>query len=84
MTAITAVTAQNTKGVKSILPIPIKEISNQIEFTSKDIKPDAVKIGMLHSKQVINSILKSIKKLNLKKIILDPVMVAKGGTKANR
>ena len=36
---------------------------------------------MLHSKQVINSVLKSIKKLNLKKIILDPVMVAKGGTK---
>ena len=81
MTAITAVTAQNTKGVKSIIPIPIKEISNQIEFTSKDIKPDSVKIGMLHSKQVINSVLKSIKKLNLKKIILDPVMVAKGGTK---
>ena len=81
MTAITAVTAQNTKGVKSIVPMPIKEIYNQIEFTSKDIKSDSVKIGMLHSKQVINLILKSIKKLNLKKIVLDPVMVAKGGTK---
>ncbi len=81
MTAITAVTAQNTKGVKSIIPIPIKEISNQIEFTSKDIKPDSVKIGMLYSTQVIESVLKSIKKLKLKKIILDPVMVAKGGTK---
>ena len=81
MTAITAVTAQNTTGVKSIIPIPSKEISNQIEFTSKDIKPDSVKIGMLHSTQVINSVLKSIKKLKLKKIILDPVMVAKGGTK---
>ena len=81
MTAITAVTAQNTKGVKSIVPIPIKEIYNQIEFTSKDIKSDSVKIGMMHSKQVINLILKSIKKLNLKKIVLDPVMVAKGGTK---
>ena len=81
MTAITAVTAQNTTGVKSIIPMPIKEISNQIEFTSKDIKPDSVKIGMLHSTKVINSVLKSIKKSNLKKIILDPVMVAKGGTK---
>ena len=79
MTAITAITAQNTTGVKSIIPIPIKEISNQIEFTSKDIKPDSVKIGMLHSTKVINSVLKSIKKSNLKKIILDPVMVAKGG-----
>jgi len=81
MTAITAVTVQNTTGVKSIIPIPIKEISNQIEFTSKDIKPDSVKIGMLHSTRVINSVLKSIKKSKLKKIILDPVMVAKGGTK---
>ena len=81
MTAITAVTAQNTTGVKSIIPMPSKEISNQIEFTSKDIKPDSVKIGMLHSTEVINSVLKSIKKSKLKKIILDPVMVAKGGTK---
>ena len=78
MTAITAVTAQNTSGVKSIIPMPTKEISNQIEFTSKDIKPDSVKIGMLHSTEVINSVLKSIKKSKLKKIILDPVMVAKG------
>ena len=61
MTAITAVTAQNTTGVKSIMPMPIKEISNQIEFTSKDIKPDSVKIGMLHSTKVINLVLKSIK-----------------------
>ena len=49
MTAITAVTAQNTTGVKSIIPIKPKEISNQIEFTAKDIKPNAIKIGMLHS-----------------------------------
>ena len=66
MTAITAVTAQNTTGVKSITPIPCKEIINQIEFTSNDIKPDSVKIGMLHSTEVINSVLKSIKKLLMK------------------
>ena len=53
MTAITAVTAQNTKGVKSIISIKTKEIENQILFTSEDIKPDAVKIGMLHSSNVI-------------------------------
>ena len=46
MTAITAVTIQNTTGVNSIVPIDPKQISNQIEFTSKDIKPDAIKIGM--------------------------------------
>ncbi len=81
MTAITAVTSQNTKGVKSIVSISPKEISNQIEFTSKDIKPDAIKIGMLHSTEIINAVLKSINKINVKKIILDPVMIAKGGTK---
>ena len=49
MTAITAITSQNTTGVKSIVPIPPKEILNQILFTSRDIKPDAIKIGMLSS-----------------------------------
>ena len=81
MTAITAVTSQNTTGVKTIVPINPKEILNQIIFTSKDIKPDAIKIGMLHSTKAINSILKAIKTINIKKIVLDPVMIAKGGTK---
>ena len=81
MTAITAVTSQNTTGVSSIIPIPAKEISRQIEFTSKDIRPDAIKIGMLHSPPVINSVIKSLNKIKIKKIILDPVMVAKSGTK---
>ena len=79
MTAITAVTSQNTVGINSIIPIPINVISKQIEFTSRDIKPDAIKIGMLHSESVIKTVLKSLNKLNIKKIILDPVMVAKGG-----
>ena len=81
MTAVTAITSQNTTGVKSIVPIAPKEISNQIEFTSKDIKPNAVKIGMLHSTDVIKSVAKSLKKIKVSKIILDPVMIAKGGAK---
>jgi hydroxymethylpyrimidine kinase/phosphomethylpyrimidine kinase len=81
MTAITAVTAQNTTGVKSIVPIPTKEIFNQIAFTIKDIKPDAIKIGMLHSNKVIESVIQSLKISNIKNIVLDPVMVAKGGAK---
>ena len=81
MTAITAVTSQNTEGVYSIVPISPKEISNQIEYTSKDIKPDSIKIGMLHSEGVVNSVIRSIKKIKIRKIILDPVMVAKGGAK---
>jgi len=81
MTAITAVTIQNTTGVKSIVPINPKEISNQIEFTSSDIKPDAIKIGMLHSAMVIKSVIRSLDLIKVKKIILDPVMIAKGGAR---
>ena len=81
MTAITAVTTQNTTGVKSIFPIDPKNISNQIIFTSKDIKPDAIKIGMLHSVKVIRAVIDSLNSIKVKKIVLEPVMVAKGGTK---
>ena len=81
MTAITALTSQNTTGVKSIVSIIPKEIVNQILFTSKDIKPDAIKIGMLHSTKVIRSVANALKNIKVKKIVLDPVMVAKGGAK---
>mgnify|MGYP001216587486 CR=1 FL=1 len=81
MTAITAVTSQNTTGVKSITAINPKEIFNQIVFTSKDIKPDAIKIGMLHSSEVIKMVLKALDVIKVKKIVLDPVMVAKGGSR---
>tara|TARA_Y100001958_G_C21074348_1_gene432802 strand:- start:74 stop:886 length:813 start_codon:yes stop_codon:yes gene_type:complete len=81
MTAITAVTVQNTKGVKSVIPISAKEIKNQIIYTSKDIKPDAIKIGMLHSHKVVEKVADTLNKIKVKKIILDPVMVAKDGTK---
>ena len=63
MTAITAVTSQNSTGVKSIFPVSPSEITKQIEFTSKDIRPDAIKIGMLSNAKVINTILRSLKKL---------------------
>tara|TARA_B100001063_G_scaffold214439_1_gene214668 strand:- start:1928 stop:2740 length:813 start_codon:yes stop_codon:yes gene_type:complete len=81
MTAVTAVTVQNTKGVKSVVSIPPNEIYNQIIYTTKDIKPNAVKIGMLHSTDVINKVFTSLNEMKVKKIILDPVMIAKGGSK---
>ncbi len=81
MTAITAVTIQNTTGVKSVVPINPKELKNQILYTCKDIKPDAVKIGMLNSSKVIETVINALSKIKTSKIILDPVMVAKGGTK---
>ncbi len=79
MTAITAVTTQNTQGVKSVIPIPSSKIKSQIIYTAQDIKPDAIKIGMLHSTQVVKTVISSIKKIKIRKIVLDPVMVAKGG-----
>ncbi len=81
MTAITAVTVQNTRGVNSVIPIPEKVIKNQIIFTAKDIKPDAIKIGMLHSADVVKTVINCIDKIKVKKIVLDPVMIAKGGAK---
>ena len=81
MTAVTAVTVQNTKGVKSVIPISANEIKSQIIYTVRDIKPDAIKIGMLHSSKVVKRVIESLKKIKVKKIVLDPVMVAKGGAK---
>ena len=71
MTAITAVTAQNTTGVNSIVRIDPKEIFNQIIFTCRDIRPDAIKIGMLHSSNVIKAVILALNKIKISKIILD-------------
>ena len=81
MTAITAVTTQNTTGVKDVISIKPDIIKSQIIFTCKDIKPNAIKIGMLHSSKVILSVTKALSKIRTSKIVLDPVMVAKGGTR---
>ena len=79
MTAITAITSQNTTGVKSVVSVPLKEIFNQISFSVQDIRPNSVKIGMLNNVGVIKEVIKAIKKHKLKNIVIDPVMVAKGG-----
>jgi len=81
MTAITAVTAQDTKGVKKIIPIPTKIVQKQITMILDDIGADGVKIGMLHNASIIKCVYSILKKYKLKNIVLDPVMVAKGGTK---
>jgi hydroxymethylpyrimidine/phosphomethylpyrimidine kinase len=81
MTAITAVTAQNTKGVKKINPISTKNVQKQITMILDDIGADGVKIGMLHNASIIKCVYSILKKYKLKNIVLDPVMIAKGGTK---
>jgi len=80
-TALTAVTAQNTKGVKKIISIPAKIVQKQITMILDDIGTQAVKIGMLHDADIIKSVHKTLKKYKPKNIVLDPVMVAKGGAK---
>jgi len=71
MTAITAVTVQNTMGVKSVVSIPTNEVKNQIIYSSRDIRPDAIKIGMLHSTEVVEKVAHALKILKVKKIVLD-------------
>jgi len=81
MTAVTAVTSQNTKGVKGITSISTKNIQMQITMVLDDIGTNAVKIGMLHNSGIIKCVYKILKKYKLKNIVLDPVMIAKGGSR---
>jgi len=81
MTAITAVTCQNTKGVEAIIPIPIKYLQKQITMVLDDLGANTVKIGMLHNPDVVKCVYKILKKYKIKNIVLDPVMIAKGGTR---
>ena len=81
MTAVTAVTAQNTKGVKNITSIPAKYVQKQIMMILDDIGADAVKIGMLHNIDIIKCVYHVLKKYKLKNVVIDPVMVAKSGTR---
>ena len=78
-TAVTAVTAQNTKGVKIITSIPAKNVQKQITMILEDIGTNAVKIGMLHNISIIKCVYNILKKYKLKNVVLDPVMIAKGG-----
>jgi hydroxymethylpyrimidine/phosphomethylpyrimidine kinase len=78
-TVITATTAQNTKGVTDIHGIPPEHIEKQLEAVLSDIAFGAVKIGMLHSLEVIETVKKMLMRYNINNIILDPVMVATSG-----
>ncbi len=79
MTAITAITAQNTVGVRAIHGIPADILKAQIQAVIEDIGVDAVKIGMLHSPEIVEVVAWAIDHFNLKKVVLDPVMVATSG-----
>ena len=76
MTAITAITAQNTMGVQSIYPLPKEIVIQQLNSISKDLPPDVIKIGMLADLEIIDYIHKNLSNY---RIVLDPVMVATSG-----
>ncbi len=79
MTAITAITAQNTRGVTGIHGIPPEMLKAQIDAVVQDIGVDAVKIGMLHSPEVVRVVANAIREYQLPHVVLDPVMVATSG-----
>ncbi|SFL24697.1 hydroxymethylpyrimidine/phosphomethylpyrimidine kinase [Paenibacillus sp. 1_12] len=79
MSAITAVTAQNTLGVHGIYDIPIEGIALQIESVISDIGVDALKTGMLSQPEVIELVADLVTKHKLRNLVVDPVMIAKGG-----
>lgn len=81
MSVITAITAQNTIGVSGIHPVPVEIITRQMEAVFTDIGTDAVKIGMLHSAEVIAAVARCLSRYEVPNVVLDPVMVAKSGDK---
>ena len=79
VSAITAVVDENTIEVKNIYPIPVAFVQGQIKSVLDDIGADAVKIGMLHSPELIHGVWETLSLYNIHNIVLDPVMVATSG-----
>ena len=81
MSAITALTAQNTTGVYGIMEATPEFVENQLDCIFKDIYPDSVKIGMVSNSDIIESIAAKLKEYGAKNIVVDPVMVSTSGCK---
>ncbi len=79
--AVTAITAQNTLGVTAIHPVPVTTLEAQIRAILDDIGTDAVKLGMLHSAEVIDCVARLLAEYKISNVVLDPVMVATSGDK---
>lgn len=77
--AITAITVQNTLGVQAVHPVPLDILEGQIDAVLSDIGADAIKIGMLHSAEVVNLVADMIGKYGIRNVVLDPVMVSTSG-----
>jgi hydroxymethylpyrimidine kinase/phosphomethylpyrimidine kinase len=75
-----ALTAQNSWGVRLTYPVPPRELSRQIETLLSDIKPDAVKTGMLLTQQTVNTVAKAVRKYRIRNLVIDPVIRSSSGT----
>ena len=81
MSAITALTAQNTTGVTAIMEVTPEFLAQQLDSIFTDIRPDAVKIGMVSSSALIHVIAEKLKEYKAENVVVDPVMVATSGSK---
>jgi hydroxymethylpyrimidine/phosphomethylpyrimidine kinase len=79
MSTITAVTAQNTLGVQGVYPMSLEAIEEQLNSIGADLTPDALKTGMLFNSEIITLVARKIKEFNWERVVVDPVMIAKGG-----
>ncbi|WHX98117.1 bifunctional hydroxymethylpyrimidine kinase/phosphomethylpyrimidine kinase [Neobacillus sp. DY30] len=79
MSALTAVTAQNTLGVQAVYPMTPEAVSKQIESIGEDMGTDAVKTGMLFNAEIIKAVSEKIDYYHWQNLVVDPVMIAKGG-----
>ena len=77
--AITAITVQNTLGVEAVHAVPLEILEGQIDAVLSDIGADAIKIGMLHSAEVVNLVADKIEHYGIRNVVLDPVMVSTSG-----
>ena len=80
-TAIVAVVDENTVGVTGVHPVPVSFVTGQIKSVLDDIGADAIKIGMLHSSELIVAVRDTLSKYKIRNIVFDPVMVATSGDK---
>lgn len=81
MSAVTALTAQNTTGVTGIMEVTPEFLGKQLDAVMTDIRPDAVKIGMVSSGKLIKVIAEKLKEYQIEKIVVDPVMIATSGSR---
>ena len=81
LSVVSSLTAQNTEGVREIMPVPDRFVKKQLTVLLSDVAPDATKTGMLYSEGAIEAVANIIKKYSLKNIVVDPVLISSSGEK---